>query len=156
MKIVVIGGVASGSKAVAKARRLLPQSSIDLYTDDTHVSYSSCGLPYYIEGNLDMIKKAFSNIIINGIKYSEENEELIIKLEGNSFQIINTGAHIDKSDLDKIFEPFYRVEKSRNRKTGGSGLGLHIVKKVLEVHDYKYTIENIENAVKFTIELVQV
>lgn len=111
---------------------------------------------YYIEGNLDMIKKAFSNIIINGIKYSEENEELIIKLEGNSFQIINTGAHIDKSDLDKIFEPFYRVEKSRNRKTGGSGLGLHIVKKVLEVHDYKYTIENIENAVKFTIELVEV
>ncbi len=53
MKIVVIGGVASGSKAVAKARRLLPQSSIDLYTDDTHVSYSSCGLPYYIEGNFE-------------------------------------------------------------------------------------------------------
>lgn len=111
---------------------------------------------YYIEGNLDMIKKAFSNIIINGIKYSEENEELIIKLEGDTFQVINTGAHIDKADLDKIFEPFYRVEKSRNRKTGGSGLGLHIVKKVLEVHDYKYSIENIENAVKFTIELVPV
>ncbi|CDM67617.1 Sensor histidine kinase [Clostridium bornimense] len=111
---------------------------------------------YYIEGNLDMIKKAFSNIIINGIKYSEENGELIIKLEGNNFQVINTGAYIDKADLDKIFEPFYRVEKSRNRKTGGSGLGLHIVKKVLEVHDYKYTIENIENAVKFTIELVSV
>lgn len=53
MKIVVIGGVAAGSKAVAKARRILPHSSIDLYTDDTHVSYSSCGLPYYIEGNFE-------------------------------------------------------------------------------------------------------
>lgn len=108
---------------------------------------------YYIEGNFEMLKKAFSNIIINAIKYSEENENLIVKLEGDYFQVINTGAHIEKKDLDKIFEPFYRVEKSRNRKTGGSGLGLHIVKKILEVHGYDYNIGNIENDVRFTIKL---
>ena len=48
MKIVILGGVAAGAKAAAKARRLLPDAEIDLYTDDTHISYSSCGLPYYI------------------------------------------------------------------------------------------------------------
>ncbi len=51
MKIVILGGVAAGAKAAAKARRLLPDAEIDLYTDDTHVSYSACGLPYYIQGN---------------------------------------------------------------------------------------------------------
>ena len=53
MKIVIIGGVAAGAKAAAKSRRMLPDAEIDLYTDDSHVSYSSCGLPYYIEGNFE-------------------------------------------------------------------------------------------------------
>ena len=53
MKIVILGGVAAGAKAAAKARRLLPEAEINLYTDDTHVSYSACGLPYYIEGNFE-------------------------------------------------------------------------------------------------------
>ena len=53
MKIVIIGGVAAGAKAATKARRLLPEAEIDLYTQDTHVSYSACGLPYYIEGNFE-------------------------------------------------------------------------------------------------------
>lgn len=53
MKIVILGGVAAGAKAAAKSRRLLPDAEIDLYTEDTHISYSSCGLPYYIEGNFE-------------------------------------------------------------------------------------------------------
>ena len=53
MKIVILGGVAAGAKAAAKAKRLLPDAEINLYTDDTHVSYSACGLPYFIEGNFE-------------------------------------------------------------------------------------------------------
>lgn len=53
MKLVIIGGVAAGAKAAAKARRLRPDAEINLYTDDTHVSYSACGIPYYIEGNFE-------------------------------------------------------------------------------------------------------
>lgn len=53
MKIVIIGGVAAGAKAAAKSRRLLPDAEINIYTQDTHVSYSACGLPYYIEGNFE-------------------------------------------------------------------------------------------------------
>lgn len=51
MNIVIIGGVAAGAKAAAKVKRLLPESDVRIYTDDSNVSYSSCGLPYYIEGN---------------------------------------------------------------------------------------------------------
>lgn len=53
MKIVIIGGVAAGAKAAAKSKRLLPDAEIHIYTQDTHVSYSACGLPYYIEGNFE-------------------------------------------------------------------------------------------------------
>lgn len=52
-KIVIIGGVAAGAKAAAKARRLKPDAEINVYTEDTHVSYSACGLPFFIEGNFD-------------------------------------------------------------------------------------------------------
>lgn len=50
-KFVIIGGVAAGTKAAAKSRRLRPDAEINIYTDDTHVSYSACGLPYFIEDN---------------------------------------------------------------------------------------------------------
>lgn len=54
MKIVVIGGVAAGAKAAAKSRRMISQDGeVLLYTEDTHVSYSSCGMPYFIQGNFD-------------------------------------------------------------------------------------------------------
>ncbi|MCM1338247.1 MAG: FAD-dependent oxidoreductase [Muribaculaceae bacterium] len=51
MNIVIVGGVAAGAKAASKIKRLLPDSKVSIFTDDTHVSYSSCGLPYYIQGN---------------------------------------------------------------------------------------------------------
>ena len=57
MNIVIIGGVAAGAKVAAKARRLLPDAKIDIYTEDTHVSYSSCGLPDYIQGNFNDYRK---------------------------------------------------------------------------------------------------
>ena len=60
MKIVIIGGVAAGAKAAAKSKRMLPDAKIDIYTQDTHVSYSSCGLPYYVQGNFEDYK----NLII--------------------------------------------------------------------------------------------
>ncbi len=53
MKIVIIGGVAAGAKAAAKSKRMLPEAEVHIYTQDTHVSYSACGLPYYIEGNFE-------------------------------------------------------------------------------------------------------
>ena len=57
-----------------------------------------------------------------------------------------------KRYLDEIFNPFFRIEKSRSRKTGGSGLGLYLVSKILKSHGYYYNLKNKENSVVFTIE----
>ncbi len=53
MKIIIIGGVAAGAKAAAKSKRMLPDAEVHVYTKDSHVSYSSCGLPYYIAGDFE-------------------------------------------------------------------------------------------------------
>lgn len=69
MKIVIIGGVAAGAKAAAKSKRTLPDSQIDIYTQDTHVSYSACGLPYYIEGNFEDWQK----LIVRSVEEFEKS-----------------------------------------------------------------------------------
>ena len=68
-----------------------------------------------------------------------------------SLEIINTNAFIQEENIDKLFTPFYRIDKSRNRNTGGSGLGLYIVKNILELHNFKYEIKNTDIGVSFKI-----
>ena len=75
MNIVIIGGVAAGAKVAAKSRRLLPDSEIDIYTQDTHVSYSACGLPYYIE---DIIKDSKTLIVRTPADFEKENIKIKI------------------------------------------------------------------------------
>ena len=110
---------------------------------------------FTIEVDEERITKAISNIINNGIKYSPNNSELNIRLLNKDKKILeiqNTGTTIDEKLKDKIFKPFFRVEKSRNRKTGGSGLGLYIVSQVLKEYIFKYNIKNRKDSVVFTIE----
>lgn len=102
-----------------------------------------------------MLEKACKNIIHNAIMYSPQGEKVWIQLtrdvqEGSiQFQVINTGVNIKEEDMQQIFEPFYRVEKSRNRNTGGSGLGLYIVKQIFEALGIPYSMHNIEQGVQF-------
>jgi signal transduction histidine kinase len=83
-----------------------------------------------------LLKRAFMNIIENAIKYSEASEINIklekIRNEEIKITIKDNGKGIPKEHLDKIFDRFYRVDKSRSRNTGGSGLGLSITKKIIE------------------------
>ena len=95
MKIVILGGVAAGAKAAAKARRILPNAIIDLYTDDTHVSYSACGLPYYIEGNFEDYRMLL-------VRSPEEFEEknIHIHLRNRAAKIMPNSKQILIEDLD--------------------------------------------------------
>lgn len=86
MKIVIIGGVAAGAKAAAKIKRLLPDSDVSIYTDDTHVSYSACGLPYYIEGNFadytSLLVRTVEEFNASGIEvYLESKAEKILPVQ---------------------------------------------------------------------------
>lgn len=105
--------------------------------------------------NKQLFQKAVSNILSNAVCYSPPGQRVTIALTQNVFTVENTGVTIAKEDLPSLFSPFYRVEQSRNRKSGGSGLGLYIVKTILELHGFRYKMENADNAVRFTICLNQ-
>ncbi|WP_142413342.1 sensor histidine kinase [Hathewaya massiliensis] len=87
----------------------------------------------------DKISRVFENILSNAVKYSPSGEKISILCEDTSVSTIITvenlcGNGITKEELDKIFERFYRGDKSRNSDTGGSGLGLAIAKSIVDMH----------------------
>ncbi|PGX89585.1 sensor histidine kinase [Bacillus thuringiensis] len=106
-----------------------------------------------------LLEKACKNIIHNAIMYSPYNEKVYIKLTKDSKQnniqirVINTGVKIKEEEIQHIFKPFYRIEKSRNRNTGGSGLGLYIVKQILESLFITYSMSNTKQGVQFLITI---
>jgi len=104
-----------------------------------------------------LLEKACKNIIHNAIMYSPHNEKVYIKLRQDTkqnhieLQVINTGVKIEEEHIQHIFKPFYRIEKSRNRNTGGSGLGLYIVKQIFESLLITCTMKNTEKGVLFLV-----
>ena len=108
-----------------------------------------------VVGDKALLQKAIDNLVSNAIAYSPEGSSIYLTAfaeEGSvQFLLENTGVHIPDSELPKLFEAFYRVEHSRNKRTGGSGLGLYIVKTILEQHQAEYRIENTNRGVLFTI-----
>ena len=106
-----------------------------------------------------LLEKACKNIIHNAIMYSPYNEKVYIQLTKNSkhnniqMRVINTGVKIKEEDIQHIFKPFYRIEKSRNRNTGGSGLGLYIVKQIFESLFITYSMSNTKQGVQFLITI---
>ncbi|TWH80757.1 sensor histidine kinase [Sedimentibacter saalensis] len=100
----------------------------------------------YMMGDMDYLKRIFVNILSNAIKYTNENGSASIFLEKIKDKIritVNdTGIGIPKEDLKYIFERFYRSDLSRNRQTGGTGIGLTITKALVEAHEGTIKIDS--------------
>lgn len=112
----------------------------------------------FINGEKEQIKKLISTLMDNAIKYTNDNGRILVSLksERNKVKLIvrNTGEGIKKEHLEKIFERFYRVDDSRDRGTGGYGLGLSIAKTIVDDHKGKIYAESIiNNETSFIVEL---
>lgn len=105
---------------------------------------------FHYRGNGQLMEKVFSNVLSNAVTYSPAGAAVTVSLQDGVFSVENTGVHMEGEDLEQIFTPFYRVDKSRNRNSGGSGLGLYIVKTILDHHEVSYSMENTEDGVRFT------
>ncbi len=107
-----------------------------------------------ISANRDLWSKALSNIIGNAVRHSPEGAEVFISLKReNVLAVENTGVFIPKDDLSCMFAPFYRADKSRSKATGGSGLGLYIVKNILDLHGMSCSLQNTPRGVEFCVYL---
>ena len=105
---------------------------------------------FHYAGDGRLMEKVFTNVIGNAVAYSPVGATVTVSLQNGIFFVENSGIHIAEEDLKQIFTPFYRVDKSRNRNSGGSGLGLYITKTILDHHGIQHGMANTEDGVRFT------
>jgi two-component system phosphate regulon sensor histidine kinase PhoR len=116
--------------------------------------------PIMVNGDKERLQQVLSNLIVNSIKYgnvkgtTEVSVENLIKNKV-IVRITDNGEGIEAEHVPRIFERFYRIDKSRSRKEGGSGLGLAIVKHIIEAHNERIYIESelgVGSEFSFTLE----
>ncbi|MGE7673158.1 sensor histidine kinase [Lysinibacillus sp. NPDC094403] len=128
----------------------------DIVSDLSHIAdekevklYLDCD-DSVVYGNTDLLYRALYNMIENGIKYNIDGGKVMIKVKSDKKQIIieiiDTGIGILDEEKKYIFEPFYRVDKSRSRELGGSGLGLSIVQSILTKHNGNIIVKDNEDS----------
>jgi len=116
--------------------------------------------PIMVNGDEERLQQVLSNLIVNSIKYGHEDGTTEVSIENlikNKVivRVTDNGEGIEPDHLPRLFERFYRVDKSGSRKEGGSGLGLAIVKHIIEAHDEKIYIESefgLGSEFSFTLE----
>jgi two-component system sensor histidine kinase VanS len=110
-----------------------------------------------VSADSNMLKKVLSNVILNAVQNAPGGAEIRIWSEAVSNKhrlfVLNTNTRIDDNILPKLFDPFYRADKARNRKGGHSGFGLTIVQKTLSAMGAEFALENTADGVLFRVDL---
>jgi signal transduction histidine kinase len=122
----------------------LAQRVCDDFADTGHgVSFKGQGrLGYSCQPSA--LRRALSNLIDNVVKYGEKGRVEIVRAEQHVvIRIDDEGRGIPKDDLEKVFAPFHRVEHSRSRETGGTGLGLNVARTIVRAHGGDITLGNL-------------
>lgn len=109
--------------------------------------YEPYNFPVFVRADIEKIEQVLINLISNSINYGKVNGSVLVKIKNQSdnsilISIIDDGVGIHQKHLPRLFERFYRIDKSRSRDQGGSGLGLAIVKHILEAHDQEIIVES--------------
>ncbi len=120
--------------------------SLEGPASDAQVEVSLTGSPSYVSGIPHVLYSIVYNLCVNAIKYSEPGDSVTVRVHPEGSRVIlrvaDTGIGIPQADLDRIFERFYRVDKSHSKEVGGTGLGLSIVKHAARIHGASITVES--------------
>lgn len=117
----------------------------------------SCTEPLYVWGDEFKIEEVVTNYFNNALNHAEGDKKVIIRAERNEEEVrvtvFNTGRPIPEADIPNLWTKFFKVDKARTREYGGSGIGLSIVKAIMDSHHKKYGVRNLENGVEFWFTL---
>jgi two-component system sensor histidine kinase CpxA len=110
----------------------------------------------WTEGNPEVLRSAFENVVRNAIRYTDPGTAVKVSAVCDASEVRITvrdhGPGVPDSELQKVFKPFYRVDTSRERRTGGVGLGLAIAERAIKLHNGKITAENLKGG-GFSVEI---
>lgn len=113
--------------------------------------------PIYVWGDEFRVEEVFMNYFSNAINYAQDEKIIdvkILEMQGRvRISVFNTGVPIPQESVVHLWEKFYKVDKARTREYGGSGIGLSIVKAIMESMNQKYGVINYNNGVEFWFEL---
>jgi signal transduction histidine kinase len=113
--------------------------------------------PMYVWADEYMVEEVLTNYISNAFHHVDGEKRIEVRMipKGSRVRVsvFNTGAQIPEEDIDNIWIKFYKVDKARTREYGGSGIGLSIVKAIMEAHNQSYGVENHTSGVEFWFEL---
>ena len=93
-----------------------------------------------VTGARALLEEMVRNLVDNAIKYNVEKGSVRVSVKNGCLTVEDTGIGVDQQDQQKIFERFYRVDKSRSREAGGTGLGLSIVKHIAQLHNAQISL----------------
>ncbi len=115
------------------------------------------GAPVFVWADEYMTEEVVVNYVSNAVNHIDGERVIEIKIESHEgiarISVFNTGKKIPEEEIDKIWNKFYKVDKARTREYGGNGIGLSIVKAIMDAHNQKYGVRNYENGVEFWFEL---
>ena len=163
-KLLTLNQIESGNNTVEMERfdvvtlirSVLENSDIMLKQNDIRVQFEQAET-VDVWADEYMIEEVITNYLTNAIHHAEKEKVIDIRVlkedERVRVSVFNTGTPIPQEDIDKIWIKFYKVDKARTREYGGNGIGLSIVKAIMESHNKPYGVINHSNGVEFWIEL---
>jgi signal transduction histidine kinase len=139
---------------IVNSNVMLEEKNIEVEFEEKHPIYV-CADDFYIE---QVVNNYFSNAIKN-VEEIDGIKKIKVEIKNSEEQgkvrvsVFNTGRNIDEEEISRIWNRFYKVDESRQRTKGGSGIGLSLVKAVMNKYENQYGVENKENGVEFYFEI---
>jgi len=139
----LVKGVISGMKLLIEDKG----AEVTINTDE----------PVYVWGDEFKIEEVVTNYMSNALNHLDYDKKIDVRIIRENglvrVSVFNTGNPIPEGDIDKIWDKFYKVDKARTREYGGSGIGLSIVKAIMESHNQQCGVKNYEDGVQFWFTL---
>jgi signal transduction histidine kinase len=139
----LVKGVISGMKLLIEDKG----AEVTINTDE----------PVYVWGDEFKIEEVVTNYMSNALNHLDYDKKIDVRIKRENglvrVSVFNTGNPIPEGDIDKIWDKFYKVDKARTREYGGSGIGLSIVKAIMESHNQQCGVKNYEDGVQFWFTL---
>lgn len=164
-RLLTLNHLESGSDIVAMERfdivelvkNFIQSADILIKQNGVNVSVDADGESVFAWGDEFKVEEVFMNYFSNAMNYAEGEKQIIIRIKQKEnivrVSVFNTGEPIPEESLPHLWEKFYKVDKARTREYGGSGVGLSIVKAIMDSMNQKYGVSNYQNGVEFWFEL---